>query len=53
MNMKNASAKPRCLLPAAMVIMLVSVSSLSAGAESWKDGTVLVPPTGDQTGVRS
>ena len=51
--MKNANARTKSLLLTAMVVGLVNVSSLNAGAQSWKDETVLVSPQGDQTLVRS
>ncbi|MDP6543962.1 MAG: hypothetical protein QGH60_08205 [Phycisphaerae bacterium] len=57
--MKNVNAKSKYLLLTAMVIALMSVSvscstssSLSTGAKSWKDETVLISPRGDQTVVR-
>jgi len=51
--MKNVNAEQRCLLLTAVVITPVSVSSVSAGAESWKDTAVLICPKGDQAVVRS
>ncbi len=57
--MKSVNPKPKCLLLTAVVIGLVSVtvscstsSRLSAGAESWKEETVLISRQGDQTVVR-
>ena len=57
--MKNVNATLKALLLAAMVIALMSVSvscstssSLSTGAKSWKDETVLISRRGDQTVVR-
>ncbi len=50
--MRNTNAKSKSLLLAAMVVGLVTMSSLSAGAKSWKDETVLISPQGDQTFVR-
>jgi len=50
--MKNVNPKPKCLLLTAMVIALVSVSSLCAEEKSWKDETVLISPQGGQTVVR-
>ena len=50
--MKITNAKSKSLLLAAMVVGLVSVSSLCAEEKSWKDETVLVSPQGHQTVVR-
>ena len=57
--MKSVNPKPKCLLLTAAVIGLMSVtvscstsSRLSAGAESWKEETVLISRQGDQTVVR-
>jgi hypothetical protein len=51
--MRNTNAKSTSLLLTAVVIGLLSGSSLSAGAKSWKDETVLILPQGDQTIVRA
>ena len=51
--MRNASSKLKSLLLTAMVIGLMSVSSLCAEEKSWKEETVLISPQGDQTVVRS
>jgi len=50
--MQNANAKSKCLLLTSVVIALVSVPSLSAGAKPWQADTVLISPKGDQTVVR-
>lgn len=50
--MKNVNAKSKSLLLTAVVIGLVSVSSLCAEEKSWQDETVLISPQGDQAVVR-
>ncbi|MHC4175922.1 MAG: hypothetical protein ACYSWU_00340 [Planctomycetota bacterium] len=51
--MRGTNVRSKSLLLAAVFVGLVSVPSLSAGAESWKEETVLISPQGDQTTVRS
>ena len=51
--MKNVNTTLKALSLAAMVIALVSVSSLSAAEKSWEDDTVLISPQGDQTVVQA
>jgi len=50
--MKNVNAKSKSVLLTAVVIALVSVSSLCAGEKSWKEETALISRQGDQTVVR-
>ncbi len=50
--MTIASPKERCLLLAAVVVGLVSASSLAVEKTSWQDETVLVSKQGAQAVVR-
>jgi len=50
--MRSMNVKSKSLLLTAMVIGLVNLPSLSAGAKSWKEDTVLISQRGDQTVVR-